>query len=95
MQKITALWALFRQGQSVADPALWKTRQITATVLAGVLVALVNAAAAFGVDIPLDLDTANAIAAGVIGVFNVVYTVTTTDKVGLPPKPETDSSPMP
>lgn len=95
MGKITALWALFRQGQSVADPALWKTRQITATVLAGVLVALVNVAAAFGMEIPLDLDTANAIAAGAIGLFNVVYTTVTTEKIGLPAKPETDSPPLP
>lgn len=95
MGKITALWALFRQGQSVADPKLWKERQITATVLAGVLVALVNVAHAFGLEIPLDMDTANAIAAGVLGVWNVALTYATTDKVGLPAKPEADSPPMP
>lgn len=94
MGKITALWALFRQGQSVADPALWKTRQITATVLAGVLVALVNVAHAFGLEIPLDMDTANAIAAGAIGVVNLVLTITTSEKVGLisPVSSELDAS---
>lgn len=95
MQKISALWALFRQGQSVADPALWKARQITGTAIGAVLLAAVNVAQAFGFEVPLDMDTANAIGAGVLGVFNVVYTIVTTDKVGLPPKPETDSPPVP
>ena len=85
MNKLSALWNLFRQGQSVSDPAKWKNRQITATVLAGVILAIVNTLAAFGYSLPIDADTANAIAAGVIAVVNVVLTVTTTDKIGLKP----------
>jgi len=95
MGKITALWALFRQGQSVADPALWKTRQITATVIGGLILAMVNVAASFGYAIPLDMDAANAIGAGLLALVNVLLTVSTTEKVGLPAKPETDSPPLP
>lgn len=95
MGKIAALWALFRQGQSVADPKLWKQRQITATALGAVLLAVVAVLKAFGVDIPLDTETAVAIGGGVIAVVNVVLTLVTTDKVGLPPKPETDPPPVP
>lgn len=83
MNKIQALWCLFKQGQVVADPSKWKTRQITATVLAGVILAAVNALAAFGYSLPIDVETANAIAAGIIAVINVVFTITTTDKIGI------------
>jgi len=86
MNKILAIIDLFRKGSVVSDPAKWKNRQITATVLAGVIVAIVNVIAAFGVSIPMDIETANAIAAGIIGIVNVVLTVTTTDKIGIIPQ---------
>lgn len=95
MNKIAALWGLFRQGQSVADPKLWKERQVTATVLAGVLLALVEAVRAFGVEVPVDSESATAIAAGVIGVVNVVLTYATSDKVGLPAKDHPEDQPLP
>lgn len=83
MSKLSALWGLFRQGQAVTDPKLWKERQIKATVLAGVLLAVVNVVKAFGYEIPIDTETANAIAAGIIAAVNVVFTITTTEKVGV------------
>lgn len=86
MSKLQALWNLFKQGQVIADAALWKNRQIKATVLAGVLLAVVNLASAFGYAIPIDVETSNAIAAGVIAVVNTVLTVITTDKVGFTEK---------
>lgn len=91
MEKITSLFALFRQGQAVADPKAWKERQITATILGGVILALVNVAAAFGYALPIDPATANAIGGGVLAVVNLVLTLATSDKVGLPPKPEAGS----
>lgn len=91
MNKIQALWCLFKQGQVVAEPTLWKNRQITATVLAGVILAAVNALAAFGYSLPIDVETANAIAAGIIAVINVVLTITTTDKIGIEQRSATTS----
>ena len=88
MDKLKSILDLFRKGNAVLDPALWKNRQITATVLAGVILALVHVLSAFGFAVPIDMDTANAIAAGVIGLVNVVLTMTTTDKIGLPVEPE-------
>lgn len=84
MNKIAAVWALFRQGEAVADPAKWKMRQVTGTMLAGVILAMVNLAKAFGYDIPIDTDMANLLGAGLLAGVNVVLTVTTTDKIGLP-----------
>lgn len=96
MGKISALWALFRQGQSVADPKLWKERQITATALGGVFLAAVHVLQAFGIHIPLDTEAATALAGGVVVVANIVLTLVTTDKVGLPAKREADTQdPLP
>ena len=92
MNKLSAIWGLFKQGQSVSDPTRWKNRQITATVLAAFVLALVNVSAAFGYSIPIDADTANAIAAGIIAVVNVILTITTTEKIGVPNKPSESSS---
>lgn len=86
MKKLKSILALFKQGNSVADPAKWKNRQVTATILAGVILALVHVLSAFGFAVPIDMDSASAIAAGVIAVVNVVLTFTTTDKIGLPAK---------
>lgn len=94
MEKLTAIWGLFRQGESVADPAKWKAGQITATVLGGVLMALVNLAAAFGHPLPVDTSTANSIGAGILACVNVVLTVTTCPHMGLPaiaPVPSNDA----
>ena len=86
MDKIKSILNLFRKGSAVLEPAKWKERQITATVLAGVILALVHVAAAFGFVLPVDMEIANSIAAGIIAVVNVILTITTTDKVGLPSK---------
>ena len=85
MNKVSAIWQLFKAGQSVSDPARWKSRQITVTVLGVVILAAVNLLAAFGVSIPIDTETANAIAGGILAIVNVVLTLTTTDKIGVSP----------
>ena len=82
LNKVAAVIDLFRKGQSVADPGKWKNRQVQATVLAGVIVAGANVATVFGVPIPVDVDTANTIAVGLIAVFNTILTYVTTDKIG-------------
>lgn len=92
MNKISALWDLFRKGECVADPAKWKARQITATVLGAAIMAAIQALKAFGIDIAIDENSALAIAGGVIAVVNVVLTITTTDKIGLPAKQAMPSS---
>lgn len=83
MDKFYSLFNLFKQGQAVADPKAWKNRQITVTALSGVILAGVNAAAVFGVALPITPEIANAAAGGVLAVVNLVLTVVTSDKVGL------------
>lgn len=86
MNKLAALWGLFRKGEAVANPALWKTGQITATMLGSLILAIINLAKSFGYDIPIDSDSANVIGASVLIITNCVLTVTTTPHIGLPAK---------
>lgn len=90
MGKIRSLFSLFRKGRMVADPARWKARQIEASALVAVLWAGVQAASAFGVEIPIDGETIDGVAVGLLAVVNWVLTVTTTDKIGLPCEPGTE-----
>lgn len=83
MNKLLAFWNLFKVGSSVTNPELWKKRQITVTVLGAVVLAVVNLVASFGYALPIDTETANAIAGGILAVINVILTITTTDKVGV------------
>ena len=83
LHKTANVLALLNKGQSVADPAKWKSRQITATMLAGVVVALANLAKSFGVDLPIDTETAEAIAVTTLVVVNGVLTITTSKTVGI------------
>ena len=85
MKKLFALLALFRQGAAVADPALWKKRQITATVLLPFFAALVATARAFGHELPVTDEEILQVVTGLVVVINLVLTVTTSRHVGLPP----------
>lgn len=84
LEKMSALWSLFRKGEAVADPAKWKSRQITSTMLAGLLIAVVQLAKACGHEIPIDNDTALALAGGIIAAVNTVLTIITSRHAGLP-----------
>lgn len=88
MNKLLALLDLFRKGSRVADVELWKSRQISSTMIAVFIIAGVKVANLFGVNLPIDEDAATAIAAGIIAIVNVVLTYITTNKIGiLPSKP--------
>ena len=90
--KIASVIDLFRKGQVIVNPEKWKNRQVTATILGAVIVAGANTATAFGYPIPVDIDTANTVAVGLISVFNALMTYITTDKIGLPEKVEVESN---
>lgn len=81
--KMKAIWAVFQAGKSVANPALWKAHQVSVTMIAGLLIALVQLAKMFGYEIPLDSDAATAIAGGLLAAVNVVLTIVSTDKIGI------------
>jgi hypothetical protein len=83
IKKIKAALSLMKAGKVVADPAKWKARQISSSVLVAAIWSAVNAASAFGVEVPVDAETVDAIAVAMLAVVNVLLTVTTTDKIGV------------
>ena len=88
MKKLLALFGLFRAGSCVADPAQWKRRQVTVTLLVPVIAALTSVAKEFGHEIPLTQDDIAVLAGGILVAVNVVLTIVTTRKIGLPPPRE-------
>lgn len=89
MNKVTAVFSIpdvLRQGKMVANPAAWKTGQITASVLSALIVTILNLGRVFGYELPITDDQINVISAGIVtlvGLFIVpVTTVASTDKIG-------------
>ena len=98
MNKLLAAWNVFRKGQVVANPTAWKTGQITGSILAGLLAAVVAGAKAFGYELPVSDDQLLAIGSGIVAVvglfLNPAATVVSSDKVGLPAVNEADNNPL-
>ena len=92
--KLKSFYTLFQVGKEVVDPAKWKAHQITTTMLGALFIAVTVVLKGFGYELPIDQDTSTTIAAGVIAIVNVVLTLTTSKKVGLPAKPEQDPLPV-
>ena len=83
IKKAKAAITLLQKGKSVSDPAKWKGHQITATALTGVIWAAIQAAEAFGYEIPIDEQTVDSVAVGVLALVNWLLTLSTSEKVGL------------
>lgn len=83
--KIGVYWDLLRKGQEVSDPEKWKKHQITATVVGGLIIAIINIAKAYGYELPITTDDANSLGVGIIALVNIVLTATTSKKAGLLP----------
>jgi len=83
IKKIKAAMTLLKKGRAVTDPAKWKSRQITATALTGAIWAAIQAAEAFGYAIPVDEATVDSVAVGVLALVNWVFTLSTSEKVGM------------
>lgn len=80
--KLMSIVEVFKKGQVIANPTLWKNRQVTTTVLVAVIFAVINMLALFGYPVYVDIDTANIVATCIIAVVNVVLTYATSDKIG-------------
>lgn len=84
MNKIAALWALFRKGEEIANAAKWKNGTITANALAAVVLALGMVGNAFGLDSGVNNESAAAIGGGLLALGNIVMHIVTSRKIGLP-----------
>ena len=81
--KVKAAFSLVQKGKAVSDPAKWKSRQITATALTGAIWAAIQTAEAFGYVLPVDEQTVDSVAIGVLAFVNWVLTLSTSTKVGV------------
>lgn len=89
IQSYMAFFQAFQAGKELANAKTWKQRQLLGTALATFLGAGVVIAKGFGYDIPLDDATLHQIGDAVavlVGAGNVVLTVVTSQKLGLPAK---------
>lgn len=87
MNLVKAIWNLLKVGGVVADPAKWKAHQVSVNqviaALGGVLLLLKGTK----YDPHMDNSTVTYIAGGIFGLVNWLFTVVTTDKIGVFGKP--------
>jgi len=88
MEKLAAFWNLLRKGEEVSNVEAWKTRHMTVNAVGGFILALAALGKAYGYALPIDDDSAMAIAGGCIAVANIVLTAISSKRAGiLPAKP--------
>lgn len=95
MGKLWAILDLFRKGSAVANPEIYKNRAVALSLLVPCILAAARVAHAFGVDIVVTEADAASLAAGIVTVVCIVSTIVTSEKVGLPAKPASDSADRP
>jgi hypothetical protein len=86
VRNVPRFFELFRQGEEVANPATWKSRTVATNAIVAVLATLLAIAKSFGVDLALDNDTTQTMAAGAVAgvtVLNAIVHVITSKRVGL------------
>jgi hypothetical protein len=86
IKKLKALFMLFQKGKVVANPGKWKTGQMESSAVVASIWAIIHVAEAWGYAVPVGSETVDAVAIGLLAGINWVFTVITTDKIGLPPK---------
>jgi len=93
MGKLAAIFRLFRKGSEVSNVEAWKTGQITANTVVALLAAVVTVAKSFGVAFDVaDADLA-AIGGGVFAAGNIIVTIVTSKRAGLPAQVPPNSGP--
>lgn len=86
---ITDIFSVLRYGEQVANPAAWKTGQITVNVLSGFALAVLNFGSSWlPVLKTIDVNTVNMAAGLVLSLANLYLTPATSAKVGVLPAKE-------
>lgn len=86
-----AAFAVFRKGQAVASPETWRSYAIAVQAVVGLLAAVLGLLRANGYELPIDDETLQQLAGGVVGLWFGgigVYRVITSPDRGLPAKRE-------
>lgn len=80
---MNAIFAAVLKGVTVANPQAWQTGQITATIVGGFILALINIAHAYGCPVIIDAAQANELGAGIIVLVNVFISAATSKHLGV------------
>lgn len=90
MNKLSAIWNLFRKGEAVANPAIYKDAQNAGLIIGGLIMAMLNLAAAFGHPLPgnFSVDSANAVGLGIATIVGFVFNNITSKHAGVLPARE-------
>ena len=91
---IQELISALEAGSELKNSANWKNRQMMVNAIVAVAALIVTVAGWCGIHLKVTQDDLMAIAGGiavVLGMFNAGVTVTTSTKVGLPPRSALDS----
>lgn len=90
LDKIKDAYNVFRYGQQVANPALWKAGGNAVAVVTPLITYLVKLAGDFGYGIQMSGEEATAIAAGIVAVTTFLLNNITSRKAGLLPAKQSD-----
>lgn len=99
LTKLKALFELFKAGKRVGNPATWKKRQIGVDAVHGLLWAGATVyCVVTGTELPVTGEALDGISAAVvtavpavIELYNILSTIVTTNKVGLPAKSDSNN----
>ena len=83
MQKLLALWSVFKVGESVANPTLWKTGAITVTLLSPLILKLGDLSQVLGFALPVTEQQAGMIAGGIVAITNIVVHLVANKDMGV------------
>lgn len=83
MKKLLALWNLFKVGQAVDNPTLWKQGAITVTLLSPVILKLGDVFQAFGLALSITNEQSALLAGGIVALTNIVVHFVANPDVGL------------
>lgn len=91
IKKLQTALTLLKAGKSVSNPEAWKKGQVAVSAVTAVIFAAIAAAGAWiGIEIQVDNESVDSVAAAIItivpvvvGLFNTVATVISTNKIGL------------
>jgi hypothetical protein len=72
-------WQVIYKGYELSNAAAWKHVQNAINVVAGILFFVVQ-----NYQLPIDKDMVNLLAGGIVAVVNIILTIATSKKVGLP-----------
>ena len=82
MNKLIALWNLFKVGQAVDNPTLWKKGAITVTLLSPVILKLSAVLQTFGLSVAITDEQSALLAGGIVALTNVIVHCVANPDVG-------------